>query len=138
MTDVKAAPNDASPAAFVAGLENEVRRRDCKALLTLMKRITGEAARMWGNSIVGFGSYHYRYDSGREGDWFLTGFSPRKRYLTIYIMPGFSRFESIMRRLGRYKLGKSCLYIKSLDDIDQGALRELIERSVRRMHQKYT
>ena len=138
MAEVKPAPNDASPAAFIASLENEGRRKDCKVLLSLMKQVTGEAARMWGDSIVGFGSYHYRYDSGREGDWFLTGFSPRKQYLTIYVMPGFARFETTMRKLGTYKLGKSCLYIKTLDDIDRDALRELIERSVRRMHQKYT
>lgn len=138
MTDVKTAPNDASPAVFIAGLQSENRRRDCKALLSLMKRVTGEAARMWGTGIVGFGTYHYQYDSGREGDWFLTGFAPRRRHLTIYIMPGFARFESIMRRLGDYKLGKSCLYVDRLDAVDRNALRELIERSVRRMHKTYT
>jgi len=90
---------------------------------------------MWGDSIVGFGSYHYCYDSGREGDWFLTGFSPRKQALTLYIMSGFKRYETLMRKLGKHKTGKSCLYIKTLADIDLKVLKELIEESVKHVSQ---
>ncbi len=92
---------------------------------------------MWGDSIVGFGSYHYRYASGREGDWFLTGFAPRKRELTVYIMPGFSQYGELMAVLGRHRTGKSCLYLRRLDDIEMAVLRDLIERSVDFMRKTY-
>lgn len=92
---------------------------------------------MWSTSIVGFGTYHYKYESGREGDWPVTGFSPRKQSLTIYVMPGFSRYGSLMRKLGKYKTGKSCLYLKNLDDVDQQVLRELLIRSVADMKKLY-
>ena len=90
-------------------------------MLEMMQELTGEKPEMWGPSIVGFGSYHYKYASGREGDWFLTGFSPRKQSLTLYIMSGFSRYEELMEKLGKYKTGKSCLYIKKLEDVDHEA-----------------
>jgi hypothetical protein len=92
---------------------------------------------MWGNSIVGFGNYHYTYASGREGDWFLTGFSPRKQALTLYIISGFAQYDHLMKRLGKFKIGKSCLYIKKLEDIDPNVLRELIQASIRYLHETY-
>lgn len=92
---------------------------------------------MWGTSIVGFGNYHYKYASGREGDYFVTGFLPRKQNITIYIMPGFTRYEAMMSKIGKYKTGKSCLYIKKLDDIDRDLLRELISQSVKDMAEIY-
>ena len=103
----------------------------------MMRRITGKPPKMWGTSIVGYGKYHYKYKSGREGDWFITGFAPRKQNLTIYIMPGFTRYPDIMKKLGKYKLGVSCLYIKSLADIDEKLLSELIEKSVFDMREMY-
>ena len=97
----------------------------------MMKKITGKKPKLWDSNIVGFGSYHYKYASGREGDWFLTGFSPRKQALTLYIMPGFGDYGPLMKKLGKYKTGKSCLYIKKLEDVDQKTLKELIAKSVR-------
>ncbi|MGD8700770.1 MAG: DUF1801 domain-containing protein, partial [Gemmatimonadales bacterium] len=92
--------------------------------------VTGEQPEMWGDSIVGFGTYRYEYESGRSGEWFLTGFSPRKANLTLYIMSGFSRYQELLRKLGKHKTGKSCLYINHLDDIDMKVLRRLIRESV--------
>ena len=102
-----------------------------------MRKATGKRAKMWGPSIVGYGQYHYKYDSGREGDFILTGFSPRKQNLVVYIMPGFSPFASLMKRLGKYKTGKSCLYIRKLDDIDESVLDQLISKSVQLMRERY-
>ncbi|MFT4923949.1 MAG: hypothetical protein ACI8WB_000027 [Phenylobacterium sp.] len=99
-------------------------------MLDLMRSIMGEPAKMWGTSMVGFGRYHYKYASGREGDWFVTGFSPRKQNLTLYIMSGFSEYDDLMGRLGKFKTGKSCLYINKIEDIDQNVLKELIKASV--------
>jgi hypothetical protein len=98
-----------------------------------MKQVTGEEPEMWGESIVGFGSYHYKYKSGREGDWFVTGFSPRAQNLTLYIMSGFDEYDQLMSRLGKYKTGKSCLYITKIDDVDQEVLKELVNKSVKHM-----
>jgi hypothetical protein len=98
-----------------------------------MQEVTGSEPVMWGPSIVGFGSYHYTYASGREGDWMLSAFSPRKRNLTLYIMAGFERYDEIMKRLGKFKTGSSCLYINKLDDIDRDVLRELVTESVAHM-----
>ena len=92
---------------------------------------------MWGKSIVGFGKYHYQYESGREGDFFLSGFSPRKQALTIYVMAGFSKFPKLMKKLGKYKTGKSCLYVKKLDDIEESVLTELINQSLKYMRETY-
>jgi hypothetical protein len=103
----------------------------------MMRKATGKRAKMWGANIVGFGSYHYKYASGREGDWPIVGFSPRERYLSLYIMPGLSGFESLLNNLGRYKTGKSCLYIKRLDDVDSRVLERLIDASVSYMCRKY-
>ena len=131
MAELKTQKNDASVEEFLDGVEDEGKRRDCWALVELMREVTGDEPVMWGNSIVGFGSYHYTYASGREGDWMLTGFSPRKQALTLYIMSGFSEYESLLDRLGKHRTGKSCLYVKSLEDVDASVLRELVERSVR-------
>jgi hypothetical protein len=103
-----------------------------------MKQVTGEEARMWGDSIVGFGSYHYKYASGREGDWFLTGFSPRKQAITLYIMAGFEQYDGLLNKLGKYTTGKACLYIKKLEDIDTNTLVELVKQSVAHMVKIYS
>lgn len=102
-----------------------------------MQDITGKRASMWGDSIVGFGRYHYKYASGREGDFFVTGFSPRKQNFTIYIMPGYTDYQHLLKKIGKHKLGKSCLYVKSLDDIDLDILKELIAASVEQMKTLY-
>lgn len=102
-----------------------------------MSRATGEKPMMWGTTIVGFGTYHYKYDSGREGDWMLTGFSPRKQALTLYIMSGFDKYQELMDQLGTYKTGKSCLYVKRLSDINLNVLVELVQESVRYMRRQY-
>lgn len=126
----KTQPTGISVSAFLAGIEDEQARKDCKAIARIMREATGESPKMWGPSIVGFGSYHYRYASGREGDWPITGFSPRKQNLTLYIMDGFAEYGSLLQRLGPHKTGKSCLYIKRLADVDLDVLRELVTRSV--------
>jgi len=122
---------------FIAGIEDKVKRDDCRELMKLMAGITGNRAKMWGASIVGYGKYHYKYESGREGDFFLTGFSPRKQALTIYIISGFSINPKLMEKLGKYKIGKSCLYVKKLDDLDRSALAQLVEESVAYIRAKY-
>ena len=137
MTELKTKKNRRSVKAFVDGIEDDQKRKDCREVMKMMRKITGKQARMWGDSIVGFGSYHYRYASGREGDFFLTGFSPRKRNLTLYVMPGFTKYGSLMKKLGKHKTGKSCLYIKTLGDVDRGVLAELIEKSVEHMRLNY-
>lgn len=137
MSELKTQPHDGSVEAFLDGIEHEGRREDCRAVAQLMREVTGEDPVLWGPSIVGFGSYHYRYGSGREGDWFLTGFAPRKTALTLYIMAGFPRFDELMERLGRYRTGKSCLYVNRLDDVDLDVLRELVTRSVEHMRAAY-
>ncbi len=133
----KTQENDASVEAFLNAIEHDGRRSDCETVNEIMRRVTGKEPKMWGDSIVGFGRYHYKYASGREGDLFVTGFSPRKTALTVYIVPGFTRFEKLTKRLGKYKTGKSCLYIKKLDDIDLDTLEELIRLSVERMKEAY-
>ncbi len=137
MARLKTSPNEGDVEAFLANVENLDRRADCRRILGLMREITGAEPRMWGASIVGFGSYHFKYASGREGDWFLTGFSPRKQNLTLYIMAGFERYEGLMARLGKFKTGKSCLYLKALDEVDMEVLRELIAASVNHLKKKY-
>lgn len=129
MAELKTKPNPTSVKKFIDAIEDPARRKDARAVAKMMEEITGEKPRMWGESIVGFGSYHYVYDSGREGDWMVTGFSSRKSSLTLYIMAGFDRYDELMKKLGKFKTGKSCLYIKRLDDVDQDVLRELISES---------
>jgi hypothetical protein len=131
MAEIKTKKNDASVTGFLNGVEGEERRADCFAVLDIMQQATGVEPAMWGPSIVGFGKYHYKYDSGREGDMFLTGFSPRKQALTLYIAAGFDGFAELMQKLGKYKTGKSCLYIKRLSDIHLPTLKKLIKQSVK-------
>ena len=130
MAQLKTQPNDHSVEQFLNAVEDPKKRQDSFAILDLMQQVTGKEPIMWGDSIVGFGSYHYRYQSGREGDWFLTGFSPRKHSLTLYIMAGFEQYEALLKKLGKYTTGKSCLYIKKLEDIDPKVLKELVQKSV--------
>lgn len=137
MADNKTRPTRASVTAFMAAIGDEQMRSDAKKVAAMMRRATGKRARMWGPGIVGYGSYHYRYESGREGDFLITGFSPRKRALTIYIMCGFNRFQGLMSKLGKYKTGKSCLYVKRLADVDETVLEQLIHESVRHMRAHY-
>ncbi len=133
----KTVPTEDSVEQFINSVDNETKRKDSREMLDMMSAITGSPPVLWGSSLIGFGRYHYKYASGREGDFFLTGFSPRKQALTIYIMPGFSEYESILGKLGKYKTGKSCLYVKKLDEIDRDLLRELITKSVAYMRDNY-
>lgn len=130
MADIKTKETDASVEAFLDAVPNERKRADSYAILQMMKEITGQEPKMWGTSIVGFGKYHYKYASGREGDMPVIGFSPRKQNLTLYIMPAFTEFETLREKLGKHKLGKVCLYINKLDDVDQAVLREILRHSV--------
>ena len=131
MAELKTKKHNASVTEFLNSVEDEKRRKDAKSVLKMMKEVTGEKPKMWGPSIIGFGDYHYKYASGREGDWFKVGFSPRKNALTLYIMTGFSRYDELMGKLGKYKTGKGCLYIKRLEDVDGEVLRKLVEESVK-------
>lgn len=137
MAELKTRPTRASVTEFLAGIDDRQQRADAKKVAAMMRRATGKRAKMWGASIVGYGSYHYKYASGRDGDFMITGFSPRKQALTVYIMPGFSSFKKLMEKLGKYKTGKSCLYIKRLSDIDEKVLQKLIAESVRHMRKRY-
>lgn len=133
MAELKTKLTDDSVDTFLNEVEDEQKRTDSFVVKSLMEKLTGEPAKLWGTSIVGFGSYHYKYATGREGDWMLTAFSPRKQNLTLYIMSGFSKYEELLAKLGKHKIGKSCLYIKSLADIDMGVLEELIKASIKHM-----
>lgn len=137
MSKNKTTQTDASVNAFLQIVEDEQRRQDSLTVCKMMQEITGVEPKMWGPSIVGFDTYHYKYESGREGDFMIVGFSPRKTALTLYIMPGFGRYAELMEKLGKYKTGKSCLYVKKLSDVDEKVLRELIAESVRYMREKY-
>jgi hypothetical protein len=130
VADLKTKPTGVSVKKFLDGIEDERKRKDSRAIVKMMEKITGKKPKMWGPSIVGFGSYHYEYASGREGDWPLTGFSPRKQALTLYIMSGFKQYDALLKKLGKFKTGKACLYVKKLEDVDQSVLTELIRRSV--------
>jgi hypothetical protein len=132
MAELKTRPMAASAARFVAAIADETRRAECRTLMKLMRKATGSPAKMWGGSIVGFGRYHYVYDSGREGDWFLAGFSPRKQTLTIYVMGGLRGHDALVKRLGPVKVSQgSCIYVKRLADVDLAALEKLLAASVR-------
>ena len=130
MAELKTKRNDASVEAFLGAVDNEVRRADARAVLAMMEEVTGERASMWGASIVGFGSYRCHYPSGRELDWFLVGFAPRKASLTLYLTAGFLRYRELLGRLGKHRTGKSCLYINRLGDVDIEVLRTLVTASV--------
>ncbi len=137
MAELKTKRTKASVTAFINGIDDEGRRKDARELVRMMKRATGEKPTMFGTSIVGFGSYHYRYASGREGDWCVTGFSPRKTSLTLYIMPGFAKYTALLKKLGKHKTAKSCLYIKKLEDVDAAVLEKLVSRSVADIRKMY-
>jgi len=136
MAEIKTKLTDVSPAAFIDTVENEQRRKDGHELVSLMKKITGKPAKMWGTSIVGFDQYHYKYATGHEGDMCLTGFSPRKQSLVLYLGPGLED-KKLLSKLGKHKTGKGCLYINKLDDVDRDVLRELITKSYEKMRKLY-
>ncbi|MDX1436860.1 MAG: DUF1801 domain-containing protein [Anaerolineales bacterium] len=136
MAENKTKKTDASVEDFLNGIENERKRDDSKTLVELMREVTGEEPALWGN-IVGFGSYHYVYESGREGDSPITGFSPRKQNLTVYIMPGVEKYGSLLSDLGKHKTGKVCIYINKLDDVDIPTLKKIVRQSVDDMHEEY-
>lgn len=135
MAELKTQKTRDSVEGFLAGIENARRRDDARRVSALMQEVTGDPPAMWGPAIVGFGHCVLRYDSGRTLDWMLVGFSPRKAALTLYIMPGFDDYAALLQRLGKHSTGKSCLYVKSLDDIDEDVLRTLVARSVEHMRQ---
>lgn len=137
MADQKTKPTGVRVEDFIESVESETRRTDAYHLLRMMKSITGEPPVMWGPSMIGFGSYHYKYASGHEGDSFITGFSPRKASLVVYIIPGFDQYKDYLARLGPHKTGSSCLYIKRLADIDTSILEELIRESYRYAKKTY-
>ncbi len=137
MAELKTKANDDSVVNFLNSVDEDQKRKDSFELLEFFKHVTEEEPKMWGDSIIGFGQYHYRYDSGREGDWLLTGFSPRKQALTIYLMCDLSSNQKQLERLGKFKMGKSCLYIKKFDDIDRNVLSVLIKESITFLKEKY-
>ena len=137
MSDLKTKPNSQSVATFIDAVENESKRQDAHHLLHIMQEVTGEEPMMWGDSIVGFGTYHYVYESGREGDWMLAGFSPRKQNLTVYLMGGFDNQQELLKKLGKVKSSVSCLYVKKLSDIDLDVLKEMIKLSVETVKKRY-
>ena len=130
MAELKTRVTRASVEKFLEGIKDEKKRQDCYQLLKIMKKANQAEPKMWGTSIIGFGDYHYVYKSGREGDWFITGFSPRVQNLTLYMMGGFD--SDALKRLGKYKTGKGCLYINKLEDVDIRVLNELITKSVKK------
>jgi hypothetical protein len=133
--ELKTKVNNASVEGFLNSVKDEQTREDCFEILKIMKQVTKEEPKMWGTSIIGFGSYHYKGASGREGDWMLTGFSPRKQNLTLYLMHGFDEQKDLLKKLGKHKTSMGCLYIKKLDDVDKKVLKELVAGSVKRMKQ---
>lgn len=137
MAQNKTVPTEIDPAEFVAAVEHDTRRADATTLLETMSRLTGHEPKMWGPSIIGFGRYHYSYESGREGDFLVVGFSPRKANLVVYLMPGYEDLSDQLERLGKHKIGKSCLYINKLADIDESVLEEMISISIERMAERY-
>ena len=137
MAEQKTQQNDSSVEDFLTKVDNKKRQADARQVCDLMARLTGWQARMWGTSIIGFGAYDYTYESGHSGRWMITGLSPRKSALTVYIMPGFEPFAAQMETLGKYKTGKSCLYINKLEAVDLDVLEDLIVKSVEVMKDRY-
>lgn len=137
MAPNKTQTTETDPGGFIAAVEHPVRRADAETLLEMMTRVTGCEPKMWGPSIIGFGRYHYQYDSGREGDFMLTGFSPRKANQVVYILPGYDDISEQLERLGKHKIGKSCLYINKLADVDLVVLEEIVADSVAKMRKNY-
>lgn len=137
MAEIKTKPTEVTAADFIAAIENSDRREDAKTVCAMMERITGQPPKMWGPSIIGFGSYHYKYDSGHEGDMCRLGFSPRKAQLVLYILTGAEGEEAQLARLGKHKTGKSCLYINKLTDVDTDVLEEMTRGALAWMNAKY-
>jgi hypothetical protein len=138
MAEIKTKKTKESVGAFIDAVDNEQRRADAKVLLKTFKEVTGERSAMWGPSIIGFGQYHYKSErSTQEGDWPRMGFSPRKANLTVYIMPGFAKYEPLLKKLGKYKKSVSCLYINKLSDVDLPTLRKILEETLREMNRRY-
>jgi hypothetical protein len=135
--ELKTKVNKASVEDFLNSVEDEQKRADCFEIAKIMTQVTKEKPRMWGASIVGFGTYHYKGASGREGDWMLTGFSPRKQNLTLYLMGGFDMHKDLLKKLGKFKTSVGCLYIKKLDDVDKKVLKQLVTQTVKTM-KKYS
>ncbi len=133
----KTTANAKSVKTFLASVDNQRRRDDCAAVVEIMAQITGEQPKMWGSSIIGFGEYHYVYDSGREGDMLMVGVSPRKQNLVMYIMPGFEDMQDLAEKLGKHKVGKSCLYVNKLEDLHLPTLKKIIKRSYQIMRKRY-
>lgn len=137
MAELKTRPTQASVKAFVDAIGEPQKRRDARKVAAMMRKATGKPARMWGSSIVGYGKYRYTNTAGKDFEWMLTGYSPRKQALTVYIMSGFGRYADLLERLGKFKTGKSCLYIKRLSDVDVAVLEKLIRASVADMRRRY-
>lgn len=135
--DTKTAPTKASVTAFINAVENDARRRDAKTLLAVMKKITGEKAKMWGPSIIGFGEYHYKYESGREGDMLAVGFSPRKANMVLYVLGSLKDDDPLLSKLGKFKRGRACLYVNKLEGVDMKVLEKLIEKSYKTTKKKW-
>lgn len=133
MAELKTKENDQSVDAFLGAVEDSRKREDCRALVEILQEATGEGPRMWGDNIVGFGRYRYNYASGRTGEWPLVAFSPRKQNLTLYIMAGFDDYADLLGKLGKHTIGKACLYIKRLSDLDLAVLKRLVQASVEHM-----
>lgn len=137
MAEQKTKPTEQSVESFLDTIADESVRDDCASLIKLMKKVTGAKPKMWGASIVGFGQYHYKYESGHEGDSCLTGFSPRKQNISVYVMPGFTGQTDLLNKLGKHKAGKGCLYVKRLADVDVKVLEKMIDHSVKHLRDKY-
>jgi hypothetical protein len=137
MAELKTKQTDQSVEEFLNSITNEKRKQDAFIILNLMKKVTNLEPKMWGSSMVGFGKYTYKYESGWDGESFRIGFSPRKQNLTIYIYPGFDRYEDLMKKLGKYKTGKACLYINKIEDVDLAVLEELIRESLNHMNNSF-
>jgi hypothetical protein len=135
--EAKTKPTKASVAQYIAAIEDPIRRQDCRALSKLMTAVTGKKAVMWGPGIVGFDTYHYKYDSGHEGDACVLGFASRKADLTIYLVPGFTGVEAHLAKLGKHRMSKACLYVKRLSDIDLGVLEKLLKASAAEVKRRY-
>ena len=137
MAENKTQENNQSVTNFLEQIEDEQKKKDAEEILKMMTEVSGEQPKMWGDSIIGFGKYHYKYDSGREGDFLRMGFSPRKRNFSIYFMCGFPEKENLLKQLGKHKTGKACLYVNKLDQVDTAVLKEMMQKSYEAMNKKY-
>ena len=137
MATLKTKPTNRSVHGFLEAIQDPQKKQDSLDILGILTEKSGVNPKMWGNSIIGFGEYHYKYKSGREGDWMRIAFSPRKQNLTVYIMDGFEHHKALLNRLGKFKMGKSCLYIKKLTDVNKNVLCQLVEESLQNMNSRY-